>query len=126
MQQPGQRSGQEQIAEVRALASRAGLDETALKGSASYSEIVQAVDENGPPDSLILLSWKTCSGFAHGDWWTTKSASRLTQIPGADQEGIGTFKIEANLGLLTKMTALAVRMTGYGWQLHDQRCRPPF
>ncbi len=125
MGQPGSNFGQEQIAKIRTVASQAGLDGAALKGNASYKEIVQTVDENGPPGSLILLSWKVCSGFAHGDWWTTKSASRRTQLPGTAQEGIGTFTIEANLGLLMKMTTLAVLMTGYGWQLHDQRCRPP-
>ena len=91
----------------------------------SYAEIVAAVDE-GTPGGLILLSWKVCSGFAHGDWWTTKSASRRTQIPGTDQEGIGTFMIEVNLGLLMRMTSLAVAETGRGWQLHDQRCRSPY
>jgi hypothetical protein len=75
---------------------------------------------------VILLRWKVCSGFAHGDWGTTKSASRRTQVSGTAQEEIGTFRIEANLGLLMKVTTLAVRMTGYGWQLNDQRCRPPF
>jgi hypothetical protein len=126
MGQAGSQSGPERIDEIHAIATRADLDDAALKGSASYTEIVQAVDENGPPGSLILLSWKVCSGFAHGDWWTTKSASRRTQIPGYSQEGIGTFKIEANLGLLMKVTTLAVQTTEYGWRLHDQRCRPPF
>lgn len=122
----GPQSGQGRVDDIRAIAGRAGVDAAALKGDASYTEIVQAVDGNGPPGSLILLSWKVCSGFAHGDWWTTKNASRRTQIPGVGREEIGTFKIEANLSLLMKVTALAVRTTGYGWQLHDQRCCPPF
>lgn len=126
MGQAGLQSGQGRVDEIRAIADRAGVDGAALKGGAPYTEIVQAVDENGPPGSMILLSWKVCSGFAHGDWWTTKNASRRTQMPGAAGEGIGTFKIEANLSLLMKVTALAVGATGYGWQLHDQRCRPPF
>jgi hypothetical protein len=56
----------ERIAEVTAIAERAGVDDAALKGNVSYAEIVAAVDE-GTPGSLILLSWKVCSGFAHGD-----------------------------------------------------------
>jgi hypothetical protein len=126
MGQAGPQSGPGRVDEIRAIADRAGVDGAALKGGTSYTEIVQAVDENGPPGSMILLSWKVCSGFAHGDWWTTKNASRRAQMPSAAGEGIGTFKIEANLSLLMKVTALAVRTTGYGWQLHDQRCRPPF
>jgi hypothetical protein len=124
--QAGTQSGQEWADEVRAVTNRAGIDDVLLDGGASYTEIVQTVDENGPPGSLILLSWKTCSGFAHGDWWTTKNASCRTQIPGVTQEGIGAFQIEANLSLLMQVTTLAVLMTSYGWRLHDQRCHPPF
>jgi hypothetical protein len=115
---------EKRIAEVRAIAARAAVEGTELKGNVSYAEIVADVSE-GTPGSLIELSWKTCSGFAHGDWWTTKSASRRIRIPGATEEGIGTFKIEANLWLLMKMTSLAVAETGRGWRLHDQRCLPP-
>jgi hypothetical protein len=34
--------------------------------------------------------------------------------------------MEANLTLLMQMTTLAVRLTGRGWQLHDQRCQSPY
>jgi hypothetical protein len=34
--------------------------------------------------------------------------------------------MEANLSLLMQMTTLAVRLTGRGWQLHDQRCQSPY
>jgi hypothetical protein len=37
-----------------------------------------------------------------------------------------TLKMEANLRLLMQMTTLAVRLTGRGWQLHDQRCQSPY
>ena len=53
------------------------------------------------------------------------SASRRDQIPGPAQEGIGTFKIEANLSLLANVTALAVSLTVRGWQLYDQGCLSP-
>jgi len=121
---PGPRSAQERINQIHDIARSAGLGTAALKGNAAYSEIVKAVDE-GAPGSLILLSWKVCSGFAHGDWWTTLSASRRTPIPGATREGVGTFKIEGNLSLLMQVTTLAVQMTRRGWWLHDQRCRVP-
>ena len=122
--QPGPRSQQERINQIHDIASLAGLGTEALKGNAAYSEIVKAVDA-GMPGSLILVAWKVGSGFAHGDWWTTLSGSRRTLIPGATQEGVGTFKIEANLSLLMQMTTLAVDVTRRGWQLHDERCRPP-
>jgi hypothetical protein len=44
----------------------------------------------------------------------------------AAPEGTGTFKIEANVKLLMYLTTLATKLTGQGWQLYDQRCRPPF
>jgi hypothetical protein len=113
------------IADVRAIAGRAGIADPALKGSVSYSGIVAEVDK-GVPGGIVLLSWKTCSGFAHGDWWTTKNASRRTLIPGPELEGIGTFKIEANLSLLAQMTALAVELTRRGWELYDLRSLSPY
>jgi hypothetical protein len=45
---PGPRTEKEQIDQVYAIASRAGLDATALKRKATYTEIVQAVDESTP------------------------------------------------------------------------------
>ena len=114
----------EQLAKVHVLAQRAGIAVAALK-NVSYSEIVKDVD-NGTPGSLALLSWRVCSGFAHGDWWTTKSVARRTEIPGTSQDGIGTFKIEANLSTMVQMTALAISATRRGWQLHDQHCRSPY
>jgi hypothetical protein len=119
-----QREEQRPIAEVVAIAGRAGIGEATVRKGVSYSEIVTEVDKDSP-DSLVLVSWKTCSGFAHGDWWTTKNASRRTRIPGPELDGIGTFKIEANLSLLKNMTALAVAQTRRGWQVHDRRCVSP-
>jgi hypothetical protein len=125
MGQASSQDMQKPIDEVVAIAERAGIEAAAVKKSASYTEIVSDVDKSSP-GSLVLLTWKTCSGYAHGDWWTTKNASRRTRIPGPPLEGIGTFKIEANLGLLMKMTAIAVTVTRLGWHLHDRSCRSPY
>jgi hypothetical protein len=123
--QPGPRTEQERMEELRAIASRAGLDEAAVKRGASYTEIVQAVsDSAGTAAGVIYLSWKLCSGIAHGDFWPTWSAIQRVELPGAPQ-GTGTFKIEADVRLLMYVTTLAADLTRYGWQLHDQRCSPP-
>jgi hypothetical protein len=112
--------------EVRAIARRAGIDEASIRRSAASSEIVQAVgDTAGSAASVIYLSWKLCSGIAHGDFWPTWSAMQRVELPG-EPEGTGTFKIEANVKLLMYGTTLATKLTGQGWQLYDQRCRPPF
>jgi len=125
MRQPGTRTEAERLASVRALASTAGLTDAAVKARPTYWEIVKTVSESGPANSVIEVMWKLCSGYAHGDSWPTLSASQRTQIDGAAPEGVGTFKIEANIGLLAKVTTMAVKVTGWGWQLHDQRCAAP-
>ena len=68
---------------------------------------------------------KLCSGIAHGDFWTTWSAAQRVELPGAP-DGAGTFKIEASVKMLMYVTTLARQMTKQGWQLYDQRSRPPF
>ena len=100
--------------EVRAIAGRAGVDEAAVRRGAPYTEIVQAVgDAAGPAASAIYLSWKLCSGMAHGDFWPTWSAMQRVELPGAPK-GTGTFKIEADVKLLMYVTALAVNLTRQG------------
>jgi hypothetical protein len=79
----------------------------------------------GPAASMIYLSWKLCSGIAHGDFWTTWSAAQRVELPGTP-DGVGTFRIEANVKLLMYVTTLATNLTRQGWQLYDQRSRPPF
>ena len=124
--QQGPRSKQDRLDQIAAIAARAGLDEQALKNRVSYTEIVKAVDASGVPGSLIEFSWKICSGLTHGDSWAAWSASRMTQMTSPVRDGVATLKMEASLSLLMQMTTLAVRLTGRGWQLHDQRCQSPY
>jgi hypothetical protein len=71
-----------------------------MKGSAGYSEIVKDVDQSGPANNTIEVSWKLCSAYAHGDMWSTLGASQRTPIPDTDtRPGVGAFKIEANVSL---------------------------
>ena len=120
--QRGPRSEAERIAAIKAIARAAGFDEVALKTRPSYSEIARIVSELVPANGIIEAMWRLCSGYAHGDQWPTLSASYRTEIPSAAPEGVGTFRIEANLGLLAKVATMAVKVTGWGWQFHDQRC----
>lgn len=125
MHQPGLRSEAERLASVRTLAITAGLAGTAVKARPTYWEIVKTVSESGPAYGVLEVMWKLCSGYAHGDSWPTLSASQRTEVAGAAPEGVATFKIEANIDLLAKVTMMAVKVTGWGWQLHDQRCTAP-
>lgn len=124
--QEGPRPERERIAEICAIAGRAGIDGAVVSRGPGYKEIVQAAGGGtGPAADVTYLSWKLCSGMAHGDFWPTWSATNRVELPGAP-EGTGTFRIEANIKLLLYVTALAVKMTGRGFELYDQRCRPPF
>lgn len=123
--QPGPRPKQDRIDEVRAIAVRAGIAEDSVSRGAGYKEIVQAAGGGtGPAADVTYLSWKLCSGMAHGDFWPTWSGLDRVELPGAPA-GTGAFRIGANLSLLLYVTALAVMMTGHGFELYDQRCRPP-
>src|ERR1700733_323624 len=124
--QAGPRTEKERIDQIRDIAGPAGLDAAALKQRATYSEIIQAVDESRNARHTIEMSWKVCSGFAHGDMWATLAASRRTQIPSPAEEEIETFKIEANLSFLMNVTMIAVAVTRRGGRLFGQRCQPPY
>jgi hypothetical protein len=108
----------ERLNEVREIAGRASLDERLVLSGTNYSEIVGAVRADGLPDDHIKAIWRLCSGFAHGDLWTL-NATVKTALPSA-VPGVGSFKIEADTGLLAHVIQIAVGMTGKGWQLHDR------
>ena len=126
VQQPGPRTKQDRLDQVRAIAIGGGISWNSVKSGSGYKDIVQAAGGGtGPAADVIYLSWKLCSGMAHGDFWPTWSGMDRVELPGASP-GTGAFKIEANLKLLLHVTGLAVKMTGCGFELYDERCRPPY
>ena len=74
------------------------------------AKLEQAAHLYGEAASAIYLSWKLCSGMAHGDFWPTWGAMQRVELPGAPK-GTGTFKIEADVKLLMYVTAFAVNLT---------------
>lgn len=81
--QPGPRPKQDRIEEVRAIAARAGIAEDSVSRGAGYKEIVQAAGGGtGPAADVTYLSWKLCSGMAHGDFWPTWSGLDRVELPG--------------------------------------------
>jgi len=123
--QPGPRTEQECLDEIRDIAKRAGLAAAALKDRATYTEIVQTVDQS-EPDIDIQTIWKVCSAFSHGDMWATLGWSQQTQVSKTAQPGIAALRVEADLRLLTLAAATAVRVTQVGWRLYDERSRSPY
>jgi hypothetical protein len=123
--QPGPRTEQECLDEIRDIAKRGGLDDVALKGKATYTEIVQTVDQSEPGRDIQMM-WKVCSAFSHGDMWATLGWSQRIQMPNPAQPGIAAFRVEADLRLLTLATATAVGVTESGWRLYDERSQSPY
>lgn len=122
----GGRPRNEQMDTVREVARRAGVSETEAVQRVRYQDVVAgAASALGQDTVVIPFAWRLCSGIAHGDLWTTVSAAERTELPGAPA-GIGSFRVSANVQTLRYVTTLAVRMTGLGWRLFDQRSQPPY
>jgi hypothetical protein len=124
--QQGGRPEAERIAQVVAIAAKAGIDKAAVTRKAPYWQIVKAADEAAGSSGRYEVSWKLCSAYTHGDFWATLASLRRTEVRDSGQPGVGTFKVEADLRLLAQVTAIAVSATRQGWGLYDQRCRPPY
>ncbi len=111
---------------MRDIAMRAGVDGKEAIRKVSYWAIVKAAGSAfDPQTNPALVSWKLCSGFAHGDSWPTWAAADRIELPGAPP-GLSTFNVTANVKMLMYVTAFAVHLTRLGWHLYDQRSRPPF
>jgi hypothetical protein len=122
----GPRSGQERLEEVRDIARRAGVAEAEVIPRLGYKEIVEdATNTLGPAATVVLFSWKMCSGIAHGDLWPTLSVAERVELPGGPP-GLGTFKVSANVQALMYVATFATHITRQGWHLYDERSRPPF
>jgi hypothetical protein len=114
-----------QLIEVR-IAERAGIAEAEVTRPISYKEIVEAVGSALSAEAIaVTLSWRLCSGIAHADFWTIFPAVGRVELPGAPH-GMGTFKVTASVERLMQITTIATHMTRRGWQLYDQRSRPPY
>lgn len=121
----GGRTLKERLNEVSEIAKRANAVVN-TKEKVGYAEIVkEAAKELLPGSEAIPLTWKLCSGIAHGDFWTTLSAAEKVELPGAPP-GMGSFRLTANLQILVYVTKIATDMTSRGWRLYDERTRAPY
>lgn len=119
----GPKSEAERLAEVRAIAQRRGLNESAAVNHVSYAEIVKAAGDTMPGGNKpFLLTWKMCSAIAHGDFWATLNVVSRMELPGAPA-GLAHLKITANVDTLFFAVFFAVEMTDAGWHLYDERSR---
>jgi hypothetical protein len=121
----GRKTEAERIEQVRALAQRRGVDERAVlrKRPVSYGEIVKAAaGTRWSGETPYLITWKMCSGIAHGDLWTTINVMSRDELPGAPPD-IAHLKITASVQTLMLGIFFAVDMTDAGWGLYDERSR---
>jgi len=121
----GPKTEAERLDEVRALARRRGVDEKTAVKPARYSEIVKAAGDTRPAVGMVpyLITWRMCSGRAHGDFWTTINVLSREELPGAPS-GLAHLKITANVETLLFAVVFAVDMAETGWRLYDERsCR---
>jgi hypothetical protein len=81
LRQPGRKTKDQRLEEVRVIASACGLDpKSALRGP-GYEDIVRTAGEaTEVGGDLAVVLWRACSGLAHGDFWasiTLPGAARL-------------------------------------------------
>jgi hypothetical protein len=123
--QAGPRTEQECLDEIRDIAKRSGLGDAALRGKATYTEIVKTVNEI-EPDRDVQMMWKVCSAFSHGDMWAALGWSQRIPMPNPAEAGITTLRLEAHVGLLKLAASAGVWVTELGWRLYKQRCQSPY
>lgn len=117
----GPKSEADRLDEVRALARRRGIDEKAAVKRVTYGEIVKLAGDTTPLGHVpFLITWRMCSGIAHGDLWTTLNVLSREELPGAPP-GLVHFKITANVKTLLVAVFFAIDMTERGWRLYDER-----
>jgi hypothetical protein len=121
----GPKSEAERIEQICGLAQRRGVDEAAVvaKRPVSYREIVKsAANTRRGGETAYMITWKMCSGIAHGDMWTTINVVSREELPGAPPD-IAHLKITAKVETLMLGVYFAVDMTDAGWGLYDERSR---
>ncbi|MEH1058402.1 hypothetical protein V6U89_24725 [Micromonospora sp. CPCC 206171] len=117
----GPRTEAERLDQLKAIAKRRGIDESAAIKHVGYAEIVKAAGDTMPGGNKpYLLTWKMCSAIAHGDLWATLNVVSRTELPGAPA-GVAHMRITANAQSLFFAVFFAVAMTTAGWHLYDRR-----
>ncbi|MBQ0894649.1 hypothetical protein KBX37_16345 [Micromonospora sp. U56] len=121
--EPGRRTEEERVEELREIARRRGIDAKAAVQRLGYAEIVQVAGDTSLAGSVpFQFTWRMCSAIAHGDLWATLNVVSREEIPGAPPGLVG-MRITANVETLSFAVRLAVEMTDAGWRLYDERSR---
>ncbi|SIM72150.1 hypothetical protein [Micromonospora cremea] len=122
---PAPRPAADRIDELKAIARRCGLDETAATKGVSSTEVVRVAGEHdvmGP--TVAQLTWNLCSGTAHGDFWSMVTLAHRVDLPGAPA-GIAHIRITASVERMFFLTFFSAGMISRGWALFDQRSATP-
>jgi hypothetical protein len=123
-QQPGGKTKEQRLDEVRAIATACGLDSrTAVRGP-GYEDIVQAAGEATEVGAdLAVILWRACSGLAHGDFWASITLPSRAHLA-ATRPGMANLELTPNVrGLCTALMAAKI-MLAAALRLYDIRCTP--
>ncbi|GIH19165.1 hypothetical protein Raf01_73370 [Rugosimonospora africana] len=122
----GPRTKDDRLDDLRGIARREGIDEGSAVKRVTYEEIVRvAGGQTAIGEVTTCMTWKICSGIAHGDFWTTFNALERVELPGAPP-GVAHLRISANVEMLLYAASFAFDMTRLAWDLLDQRSRSPY
>ncbi|WP_328384365.1 hypothetical protein OHQ88_33420 (plasmid) [Micromonospora zamorensis] len=126
MAAPARRPAADRLDDLRAIASRWGLDENLATKGVSTTEVVRAAGEHDVIGQTVAqLVWNLCSGTAHGDFWSMVALSDRVELPGAPA-GIAHVRISANVERMFFLTFFSAAMISKGWALYDQRSASPY
>ncbi|TWJ20853.1 hypothetical protein [Micromonospora endolithica] len=117
----GTKTEAERLDQLRVIAKRRGIEQSAATKHVGYAEIVKAAGDTMPGGHKpYLLTWKMCSAIAHGDLWATLNVVSRTELPGAPAD-IAHMRITASAQSLFFAVFFAVAMATAAWHLYDRR-----
>lgn len=99
----------ERLARLEVVADRFGLSAKSYKSADSLTQILQTVEAEHPDLSSLLMSWRICSGFAHGRPWVYLGALQQ-EVVAKPEPGVFDIKLtnDSSLALFHILTAALV------------------
>ncbi|GIF64144.1 hypothetical protein Ais01nite_21790 [Asanoa ishikariensis] len=94
---------------IRQVAGRNGLTMRAVERRADWRRIVQSLGFGAGTEATAEFLWKTCSAFAHGDPWPSRTFLDHEELP-TSTDTVVELRVTASLPSLTPMLQLALSM----------------
>jgi hypothetical protein len=116
------RTKAQRIADVKDVATRAGLSRGKAVESVGYGDIVRYAGDfvAHEPDHVEFL-WRACSGAAHGDTWAILGLQNRESIGAAN--GVSTEHLTVSIHGLSVVAGEVVAVVEVALDLFDHRCQ---